>query len=115
MRKKKKKVYENMKKVIRRTKKQMVSYEYRIGPHQKIKVCGAEVMVRKDGKVRNVTFCLLYEEEIDWVIELLKKIKKDFKDKWVEGIIEFTKIAELTDKERVEFEREIERDEIKTQ
>ncbi|MBU4502257.1 MAG: hypothetical protein KKA79_06680 [Nanoarchaeota archaeon] len=103
-----------MKRVISRTKEQLVSYEYRIGPHKKIRVCDVTVVVRKDGKVTSVTLCMLFEEEIDWAIELLKRIKKDFKGKWAGGIIEPTEIAELTDKERAEHKKEIER-ETKTQ
>lgn len=102
-----------MKKVISRRKKQMVSYKYQIGTHKKIVVCDAEVMLTNEGKVDYITFCLTHELEIDWIIELLKRIRKDFEGKWAEGLIEFKKILEMTDKERAEFKKAIEREERK--
>ena len=100
-----------MKKVISRTKEQTLIYKYCIGPHKKIKVCDAEVRVGKDGKVDHVSLCLLNEKEIDWAIELLKRIKKDFRGKWAEDFTEFIekvkKIAGMTHEEIEEMEREV--------
>lgn len=80
---------------IGKIKKQMVSYEYYTGPHRKIKVSSAEVLLRKDGKVESVTCCILTEKELDLTLGLLNKIKKDFKGKWVEKLSVYEKATEL--------------------